>query len=244
MIKRVAAIAKSVCDKNANCEYVVATDDDRIAAFCSTNGIPSTMTSVDCQNGTERCLQAAKKRPSEPKLVINLQGDNPLCPPQVVQSLIDSWRACAADVYTPCVRLSWPEYDSLIKSKATTPFSGTTVLVDNKNYALAFSKNVVPAVRDVRKAQENLPQSPVRRHIGLYAYTMAALSGYFQLPPSTYEANFVEGLEQMRFLENGCTIKVVEVDYGGRKTTSGVDSPEDVKRVEEILAEFGELNLA
>ena len=79
--------------------------------------------------------------------------------------------------------------------------------------------------------------------MGLYSYTYPALKNYFELPESDYELGAVEGLEQMRFLYNGLRVKMVEVDYRGRKTTSGVDSPEDIERVEAILAEYGEYEL-
>ena len=144
-------------------------------------------------------------------------------------------------MFTPCVHLDWAEYDRLLESKKTTPYSGTTVLVDKAGYAMAFSKNVIPAVRKPEKARELFEKSPVRRHVGLYAYTFDALKDYFTLPQSPYEADQIEGLEQMRFLYNGKKVKMVEVDYRGRKTTSGVDSPEDVARVEAIIAEYGEL---
>ena len=89
-----------------------------------------------------------------------------------------------------------------------------------------------------------MEMSPVRRHVGLYAYTSSALQRYFELPESPYEVGTVEGLEQMRFLYNGLRVKMVETDYRGRKTTAGVDSPEDVQRVEEILKEYGEYDLS
>lgn len=241
MIKRVAMIADFVCKNNENCAYAVATDDDRIADFCKAAAIPFTMTRADCKSGTERCWDAVQKESVRPAFVINLQGDNPLCPPHLLQELIDAWKACPADVFTPCVHLDWGEYDRLLESKKTTPYSGTTVLVDKAGYAMAFSKNVIPAVRKPEKARELSEKSPVRRHVGLYAYTFDALKDYFTLPPSPYEADQIEGLEQMRFLYNGKKVKMVEVDYRGRKTTSGVDSPEDVARVEAIIVEYGEL---
>ena len=130
-----------------------------------------------------------------------------------------------------------------MEAKKTTPYSGTTVLVDKNGYALAFSKSTIPAIRKPEKARETMEKSPVRRHVGLYAYTHSALKNYFELPESDYEKGSVEGLEQMRFLYNGLRVKMVEVTYRGRKTTSGVDSPEDVARVEAILAEYGEYDL-
>ena len=243
MIKRVADIAAAICRHNENCHYTVATDDARILAFCEGAGIPAVMTAETCRSGTERCWDAVCRRSDTPDFVINLQGDNPLCPPWVIQELIDAWKAYPADVFTPCIHLDWAEYDRLVQAKQTTPFSGTTVLTDKDGYALAFSKNIVPAIRKPDKARATLAMSPVRRHVGLYAYTYSALKQYFSLPESDYELGCVEGLEQMRFIFNGLRIKMVETSYRGRKTTSGVDSPEDVARVEAILQEYGEYDL-
>lgn len=243
MLRRVADIAESICRHNTQCSYVVATDDTRIMDFCDTTGIPAVMTSETCRSGTERCWDAVSQQETKPDLIINLQGDNPLCPPWVIQQLIDAWKTSPADVFTPCIHLDWNEYDRLSESKKSTPYSGTTVLVDKNSYALAFSKNIIPAIRKLDKARISLSKSPVRRHVGLYAYTYSALKNYFSLPESDYEQGCIEGLEQMRFLYNGLRVKVTEVDYRGRKTTSGVDSPEDITRVEAILAEYGEYEL-
>ncbi|MDR0384585.1 MAG: 3-deoxy-manno-octulosonate cytidylyltransferase [Prevotellaceae bacterium] len=241
MIRRVAYIASYMCSKNADCAYIVATDDDRIIKFCNDNNIRATLTSGDCRNGTERCRDTVERLKLNPKLVINLQGDNPLCPPWVIQDIIDEWKRIDADVYTPCVRLSWDEYDKLIASKKETPFSGTTVIGDKNGFALAFSKNVIPAIRKPEYARKTMPVSPVIRHIGLYAYSLRTLQEYNDNEESPYEKNCIEGLEQMRFLFNGYKIKLVATDYKGRETTSGVDSIEDVKRAEEIIEKFGEL---
>ena len=244
MIKRVAAIAAAVCRNNPDCDYLVATDDSRIQDFCLAASIPALMTSPDCASGTERCWDALMRRETPSRFIINLQGDNPLCPVHVIQALIDDWKNTGADVVTPCVRLSWPEYEELRRTKLTTPFSGTTVLVDRQGYALAFSKALLPVVRDPETAERHMELSPVRRHIGLYAYTRAALQRYLELPPSLGEQNYIEGLEQMRFLENGLRVKMAEVSYRGRPSCSGVDSPEDLRRAEKILAESGEPDLS
>ncbi|MDR2489660.1 MAG: 3-deoxy-manno-octulosonate cytidylyltransferase [Desulfovibrio sp.] len=244
MIKRVAAIAESVCRKNAACRHVVATDDLRILDFCAAESIPALMTSASCRSGTERCRDVMARQETHADLVINLQGDNPLCPPHVIQALIDAWRRSGADVVTPCVRLSWAEYEGLLRDKAASPHSGTTVLIDRQGFALTFSKEILPHVRNVSEAKRHMQRSPVRRHIGLYGYSQSALHAYFALPPSLGEQPYLEGLEQMRFLENGLRVKTVDVDYFGRESCSGVDSPEDVTRVERILAEFGELDIS
>lgn len=242
MLKRVAEIAAYIAQKNESCNYIVATDDERIVDFCNLNQIPVTLTSDQCKSGTERCWDAVQKTGYTPELIINLQGDNPLCPPWFINQIIENWKKDKeAQVFTPCVHLSWEEYDRMKEAKKTTPYSGTTVLVDKFGYALAFSKTTLPAVRKEEKLREILEKSPVRRHIGLYAYTYDALKNYFEDEPSPYE--LPEGLEQMRFLHNRIPVKMVEVDYRGRKSMSGIDSPEDVERAEKIIAEFGEFDL-
>lgn len=239
MIKRVADIADSLCSNSSECSYVVATDDQRIIDFCLENSIPAMMTSESCRSGTERCWDVVCKMEEKPGLIVNLQGDNPLCPPWFIEQIIQAWKSDPqAQVFTPCLHLSWDEYDAMKEAKRSTPFSGTTVLIDKLGYALAFSKAMVPAVRKEDKLRERLPKSPVRRHIGLYAYTYHALQLYMQAEASPYEEP--EGLEQMRFLHHRLPVRMVEVDYRGRRSMSGVDSPEDIERAESIIAEFGE----
>ncbi len=251
MIERVARIAEAVCRTTPGCSLVVATDHQAIMDFCGGKAIPAVMTSETCKSGTERCRDAVENTGSRARFIVNLQGDNPLCPPHIVKSLIDAWVASGADdggdggdVFTPAVKLSWDEYDRLLEHKQATPHSGTTVVVDHNGNALYFSKAVIPSIRKKEQAARALPVSPVRRHIGLYAYTRSALERYFEFEGegrlSEYERGDVEALEQLRFLYNGMTIRVIDVDYRGRKTMSGVDSPEDVLRAEAILHEFGE----
>ncbi len=243
MVKRVAAIAKHVCASNPACDYVVATDHDSVFEFCRSNNIQVAMTPEECKNGTERCWAAASTRNNRPDLVVNLQGDNPRCPAHVVQALMAAFDDPRVDLCTPYIHLSWAAYDELLANKQKTPYSGTTVLVDREDFALAFSKAVIPAVRKADKAKEKYPASPVRRHIGLYAYTYSTLQAYMNLEESYYEPDFVEGLEQMRFLENQMKIKMVRVEYQGGESLGGIDSEEDVDRMEQVIAEYGEFVL-
>lgn len=243
MIRRVANIAQAICKRNENCSYTVATDDERILDFCHHHDINVVMTSPDCQNGTERCWDAVQNLKLNPALIINLQGDNPLCPPWIIQDIINEWKDYQADLYTPYVQLDWDEYDTLKKNKETTPYSGTTALIDKNGYALAFSKKIIPAIRKEEKARTLLEKSPILKHIGLYAYTYQTLKDYATEDESIYEQGYIEGLEQMRFLYNGLKIKMVHVDYRGREVPSGVDSPEDLARVEAIIAKYGEYDL-
>jgi 3-deoxy-manno-octulosonate cytidylyltransferase (CMP-KDO synthetase) len=243
MIVRVAEIAAYLCRSNADCDYCVATDDLRISDFCASAGLNVVMTSAACRNGTERCAEVVLGLARRPSLIINLQGDNPLCPPWILQDLINEWkRDPSAGVYTPCVSLSWDAYEAMVEAKKSTPFSGTTVIVDRDNHALAFSKGIIPVVRNVEEARRiNQNKSPIRRHVGLYAYTYGTLAAYSTLEESPYESGSLEGLEQFRFLHNGISIKVVDVDYRGRASSSGIDSPADVDRAERIISEYGEL---
>ncbi|WP_319591933.1 3-deoxy-manno-octulosonate cytidylyltransferase [uncultured Draconibacterium sp.] len=243
MIERVAKIAEFVSKKFENCTYVVATDDDRILNYCQEKNISAVMTSESCKSGTERCYDAVCRSTAKPDFIINLQGDNPLCPPWFIEQIIMDWQSDSqGQVFTPFVHLNWEELDILREAKMKTPYSGTTVQVDKLGYALTFSKLNLPAIRKEEKLRNELIKSPVRRHIGLYAYTLEALEQYFNLEPGEYEKP--EGLEQMRFVEHRIPVKMVEVDYRGRKGMSGVDSPEDVKRAEDILREYGEFDLA
>jgi 3-deoxy-manno-octulosonate cytidylyltransferase (CMP-KDO synthetase) len=246
MIERVARLAAIACRATTGCEYLVATDHAAIERFCRDRGLPVVMTPDTCRDGTERCRHAVETLPpgERPRLVVNLQGDNPLCPPRVLLEVIAAWRADpTAAVYTPCVRLDWQGYDALVEAKRTTPYSGTTVLVNKYLDALAFSKAILPVIRRPGEARQASPLSPVRRHVGLYAYTLETLQRHATLEESPLERGEIEGLEQARFLHNGLRVKMVEVDYRGRETTGGVDSEEDIARVEAILARHGELEL-
>lgn len=227
----VVEIAKSVVSQIPNVTYHVATDDDRIKSFCDENHIPVIMTASDFETGTDRVMAAVNTLPLKPDFIINLQGDAPFTPADFVVNIINAYHQNpSADIVTPVVQLSWSELDDLRESKKLTPFSGTTTIVDKYNRALWFSKNIIPAIR---KEDRNKPFSPVYRHIGLYGYNRIALEKYITLEISPYEK--LEGLEQLRALENGMSIQAVVVDYKGRPAMTGIDSPEDLIRAEALL---------
>ena len=227
LLERVYRIAK----KTSAAEVLVATDDERIAGLVTSFGGKYVMTSPDCSNGSERVLEALQSLEREPEIVLNLQGDALLTPPWVLEALIAEMQAGAA-VATPAVRLTKEATEALHKAKLAGNNSGTLVVFDANHQALYFSRSIIPFVRT-----EQDPW-PVFRHIGLYAYTPKALREYVNLPKGRLEA--VEQLEQLRFLENGIPLKVVEVDYRGR-THYAIDTPEDVKVAEEIIQKEGEL---
>jgi 3-deoxy-manno-octulosonate cytidylyltransferase (CMP-KDO synthetase) len=239
MLARVVSIAKQG-GANVGAQVLVATDDDRIVQHCQNDlGVDVVMTPPECPTGSDRVFEAAKSLVIPPSFVLNLQGDAPLTPPHFVAELLKAYLAEPEfDVVTPVSQLSWAELDKLRANKQATPFSGTTAVVQPAtNEALWFSKNIIPAIRkeEVLRAKSNI--SPVFGHVGLYGYKFEALQKFVSLPEGAYEA--LEGLEQLRFLENNMRIKAVPVSYNGLPKGSGVDSPEDVLRVEKLLQEHG-----
>lgn len=217
-----------------NIKVAVATDDERIANHCREHNINFVMTSVDCHTGTDRVIEAAASFEEQPTFVLNMQGDAPFTPADFVRSMIDEHLADPeADIITPVTKMNWAQLDKLREDKKTTPFSGTTAVLDPNRNALWFSKNIIPGIRKEKDLRAASDLSPVHRHIGLYGYRWDALQMYKTLAPSFYEE--LEGLEQLRALENGMRIKAVIVDYKGRPSMSGIDSPEDLDRAEALL---------
>jgi len=232
LLSRVWAIANSVQHVS---QVLVATDDDRVAEHAKSFGAGVVMTGPDCSNGTERAWDAVRDLDNPPGAVINLQGDAVLTPPWVVQGLVDAFHADpSVSMVTAAVQLTWETYDEFVRHKQNSPSSGTTVVMDQKGQALYFTKGIIP---NMRKPNRDAP-CPVHRHIGIYGYSLPALSRMVALPPSPLE--MVEQLEQLRALENGIPIQVVTVDYKGRSHGS-VDTPEDIGVVEDIIRREGEL---
>jgi 3-deoxy-manno-octulosonate cytidylyltransferase (CMP-KDO synthetase) len=140
------------------------------------------------------------------------------------------------DIATPAVQLSWKALDALREAKKTTPFSGTTI-IEVGGRAVWFSKNILPAIRKEAALRETQPLSPVLRHIGLYGFRRAALERFTQLPQSHYEG--LEGLEQLRALENGMSTAIVKVGPP-RISSPGIDTKDDLKRAEALIAAYGD----
>lgn len=234
MLSRVYDIAKVAAANKKNVEVVVATDDARIADHCREIDAPYVMTPITCPTGTDRALAAIESLGRTFDFVINLQGDAPLTPPDFITALLDAFeRDSSLDVITPVTQLSWEQLDRLRTAKETTPFSGTTVILDKNDHAIWFSKTILPAIRKEEKYRQESKLSPVFRHIGLYGYRYEKLKEYVALPETLYEK--LEGLEQLRALENGFKMYCVKVDYQGRPAMTGVDSPEDIVRAEALL---------
>lgn len=232
LLERVWRIGKSVAGVD---QVVVATDDERIVTHVKGFGGDAVMTSDSCQNGSERVYEAVTNLKVSPRVIINLQGDAVLMPPWVIGSLVaEMTRDKAIQISTPAVRLTKQQYDAMSAMKSAGVVSGTTVTFNTQRDAMYFSKGIIPFVR-------SFPQdgaSPIYQHIGVYAYTAESLKRYISLPMGQFEA--VEQLEQLRALEHGIPIRVVEVSMQGR-TMWSVDNPQDVKRCEDIIKAEGEL---
>lgn len=240
MLQRVVRIAEAVAKDSKNVSVLAATDDERIAQHCDEIGVKFVMTDPDLPSGTDRVAAAVQQLSDRPDFVLNLQGDAPLTPPDFLRTMIESFSRSPCDVITPVTQLSWPELDKLRLEKTLTPLSGTTAVFDPvTGRAMWFSKNIIPAMRGEQKIRAQVEMSPVYRHIGLYGYSAAALEKFIHLPVSRYE--ILEGLEQLRMLENGFEIRCVPVNYNGRANMSGIDSQEDIARAEALIAKHGEL---
>ncbi len=241
MIQRVLEIARKAAEPYGdNMDVFVTTDDKRIADHVQQDlGAPCINTPPSCKNGSERVLSALRQLSEWPDFVINLQGDAPFTPPVIVQDIVEGFNLNPkAEVITPVHRLSWEALDALRKAKAKTPFSGTTAVINSKNQALWFSKNIIPAMRNEKELREQSPLSPVFQHIGLYGFRSDVLERFCSLPEGIYEK--LEGLEQLRMLENGIRITAIEFRPEHGTVQSGIDSPEDIKRAEKFFAKYGE----
>jgi 3-deoxy-manno-octulosonate cytidylyltransferase (CMP-KDO synthetase) len=210
----------------------VVTDDERIADACRGSQVGVIMTSPECRNGTERCAEALAQL-HDPDLVINLQGDALLTPAHFVEALIERMRSGDVDVATPAMRLRGSEVRALQQEEAAGRVGGTTVVTDNAGRALYFSKRLIPHLPAGALEGEI---SPVRLHVGVYAYRPGALAAYAQTPPAELEE--LEGLEQLRFLVAGIPVTVVEVEPP-RFALRELNNPEDVGPIEEALARAG-----
>jgi 3-deoxy-manno-octulosonate cytidylyltransferase (CMP-KDO synthetase) len=240
MLQRVVALSREAAAGLPDVSVMVATDDDRIIRHCDEMSIPSIMTSRDALTGTERVAEAVKHMKEKPDFILNMQGDAPLTPPDFLRAMIDAFASSPCDAVTPVTQLTWDELDTLRRNKESTPFSGTTAVFNQTNgQAFWFSKNIIPAVRKETEMRQVSKKSPIYRHIGLYGYSYDMLQTYLSLPEGHFEA--LEGLEQLRLLEHGYTLRCVPVDFKGRANMSGVDSPEDILRAETLLNQQAEM---
>jgi len=239
LLQHTCACAQQAVARYPDTELLVATDDDRILAHCETIGVPALKTPASCPTGTDRVWAAIEQLATPPDIVVNLQGDAPLTPVHFITALLDKLQSNAnVNIVTPVTQLNWDELDNLRLAKQTTPFSGTTAIIDKHGQALWFSKKIIPALRNEAKLRKDTALSPVYRHIGLYAYRREMLATYVKLAQTPYEQ--LEGLEQLRLLEHGHNIHTVSVAYETDHFLSGIDTPEDAQRAAQWIQDHGE----
>jgi 3-deoxy-manno-octulosonate cytidylyltransferase (CMP-KDO synthetase) len=231
LIRRTWDAARSV---SGVARVVVATDDARIRDAAEAFGAEVVMTSPDARNGTERCAEAAALLGGRFETVVNLQGDAPLTPPWFVEALVQALRDDPlADIATPVLRTHGAALRGFREDRAAGRVGGTTAVFAADRRALYFSKEVIPYTG---RNYDDESTTPVFHHVGVYAYRPEALMTYPAWPEGPLER--LEGLEQLRFLEQGRRVICVEVDARGRQFWE-LNNPEDVPRLEAMMAEMG-----
>lgn len=192
-------------------QVVVATDSDEIMRFCEQHGFVASMTSAAHRSGTERVHEISTTMAAD--VYLNVQGDEPLTRPEHIASLIAVMESAGVEVGTLKTAAAGVDVNSP---------SAVKVVTDSAGRALYFSRATIPHDRDGTGPR-------YYKHLGFYGYRKPALDKFVGWPESTLERS--ERLEQLRFLENGVPIHVAETLFD----TVGVDTEEDLRRVEEIL---------
>ena len=227
LIERAWLAAQSVAGVD---RIVVATDDRRIEQAAQGFGAEVVMTSTDCLNGTERCAETVEQLPVDYDIVVNLQGDAPLTPAWFIEDLINGLRADpAADIATPVLRCDGETLNALVQDRKAGRVGGTTAVFQAQGHALYFSKEVLPFTTETYSKEA---KTPVFHHVGVYAYRPPTLQAYpgWQIGP----LETLEGLEQLRFLEQGRRVLCVEVEARSRQFWE-LNNPQDVARIETMM---------
>jgi 3-deoxy-manno-octulosonate cytidylyltransferase (CMP-KDO synthetase) len=185
------------------------------------------MTPSECANGTERCAAVVDALDEDIDYIVNFQGDAPLTPASMVEALVQCIsNEEGVEVATPAIPCAGSSLDHLLEEQRQGRVGGTTLVFDRRGRALYFSKSVIPhgASRQVG--------IHVWLHLGIYVYTRSALANYRQSPPS--QAELAEGLEQLRFLDQGITVRIVTCP-APEGTMVELNNPEDVAVIEQEL---------
>ncbi|NRG29499.1 3-deoxy-manno-octulosonate cytidylyltransferase [Bacillus circulans] len=209
MIQHVYEKAKKVEQLD---EVIVATDNVKIYDTVISFGGNAVMTKVEHESGSDRIAEVAGKIDGD--IFLNIQGDEPLIHPNLIAEIVRTSKENLDSVVTAKIKINDAE-------EINSP-NCVKVITDNKNNAIYFSRSVIPYNR------ENI-HVDYYKHLGIYCYPRHLLIEYIKLPKSLLENT--EMLEQLRLLENGYKMKVVESFYD----SIGVDTPEDIQKVEKLL---------
>lgn len=218
MIQRVYEQARKVLD-----HVCVATDDDRIFNAVQAFGGEVVMTSAQHRSGTDRCFEAYRTLGGHEDVVINIQGDEPFIKPEQIESLI----ACFDSPQIQIATLVRP-FEASEGYEALANPNSPKVVLNERHEALYFSRSVIPYLRGVEPA-EWLARHTYYKHIGMYGYRADVLGQITCLPQSSLE--LAESLEQLRWLQNGYTIKVGITT----QETIGIDTPADLEKAIALL---------
>ncbi|MBQ0066696.1 MAG: 3-deoxy-manno-octulosonate cytidylyltransferase [Phascolarctobacterium sp.] len=213
MIQRVYEQAQK-----ADClsDVIVATDDERVCDAVKNFGGKVMMTDPKHRSGTDRLAEVALSY-KDVDVIINVQGDEPMIPPKIIDALGNAFEKNPdLQMATMKCPMSEDEYNDPAAVKVVTDLQG---------YALYFTRSLVPYPR-------NAEDLKVYKHVGIYAYRRDFLLQFAAWEPTPLE--LTESLEQLRVLENGYKIKVLESDFKG----VGVDTPEDLEHVNKIFADL------
>ncbi|MGA6979943.1 MAG: 3-deoxy-manno-octulosonate cytidylyltransferase [Candidatus Sulfotelmatobacter sp.] len=204
-------VYEAVRSSQALSDVIIATDSDEILSVCQAYGWKAQITSSEHRSGTERVQEISTHVQAD--VYLNIQGDEPLTRPEQIAALLEIMK----DSSVPVGALK-----TLCPSEDVSNPNAVKVVTAANGRALYFSRATIPFDRDSRGAQ-------YFKHLGLYAYRKGALDFFVTQPESSLEKT--ERLEQLRFLENGISIYVAETAYD----SVGVDTEEDLQRVEKIL---------
>ena len=193
-------------------DVIVATDDERILSCVQSFGGNAVITASTLPNGTARCEQAARLCGSNADAVINIQGDEPLLDPRMIDEVAELLQT--DDCATLCSELTEDFFNPNI----------VKVVMSLDGHALYFSRSLIPYKR-------NASPLPVYQHIGIYGYRTDFLKKYVSLPATPLSE--AESLEQLKILEHGFSIRVKVTDCRGKSI--GVDTTEDLEKVRKIM---------
>lgn len=199
-------------------EVVVATDDERIYKAVERFGGKAILTSKEHENGTSRIAEVCTKY-EDYDVIVNVQGDEPLIEPEMINSIINSFKE------DDTISMSTLKYKIDTMEEIENP-NYVKVITDKKGYALYFSRSVIPYPR-------KLDIQNYYKHVGIYGYKRDFVVEYAKMEPTPLELS--ESLEQLRALENGYRIKVMETPY----KIIGVDTQEELEKVREYIKENG-----
>jgi 3-deoxy-manno-octulosonate cytidylyltransferase (CMP-KDO synthetase) len=211
-------------------KLIIAVDDEKVFKTAKGFGASAVMTPKDCATGSDRIAFIAKEFPRA-DIVVNIQGDEPFISgmmiDQAIEPLLFDDEVNVSTLAKLIDNIDELKSDSVVK-----------VVFDYRNFALYFSRSPIPFVRDANDEKEIFEKAKIYKHIGLYVYRREYLIKFTQLAPTDLEQ--WEKLEQLRMLENGFKVKIVETEFD----SFSVDTPEDLEKARIIYSKLKKIELA